>query len=213
MARTTTAGRRYRDQTPTERSDGRRVRLVEAALEAFGTDGYAGTSIEDLCARAGISTRNFYESFPSREALLIALHDDVNSRALEAVLIAIGAVDPDDLPARARAGVRAYFEVMTSDRRWARIALVESVGVSREAQRHRDEAIARFAELIRLEAERLAAAGVVPARDYRLTAAALVGAINGLVNTWTADPDWDAHVDEVIAEAADLIVTAISRPA
>jgi hypothetical protein len=90
--------------------------------------------------------------------------------------------------------------------------VAESVGVSREAQLHREQALERFAELIRLEADRLAAAGIVPARDYGLTAVALVGAINGLINTWTADPDWDAHVDRVIAVAAELIVVAITRP-
>jgi AcrR family transcriptional regulator len=206
-------GRRYGDKTASERHDERRARLVEAAVDAFGNNGYANTSIEQLCASAGVSTRNFYDHFSGREDLLLALHDDLNARALTAVVAAISEVDPDDLAARAHAGTSAYFEVMTSDRRWARIALVESVGVSREAERHREEAIGRFAALIELETTRLAEAGLLPKRDFRLTAVALVGAINGLINTWTADPDWDAHVDEVAAEAADLIVAAATRPA
>ena len=49
--------------------------------------------------RAGVSTRNFYEHFASREELLIALHDDLNARALEAVARAVAATDPDDLAA------------------------------------------------------------------------------------------------------------------
>ena len=204
-------GRRYRDQSATERRADRRARLFEAAVQAFGTHGYRSTSIEQLCAAARISTRNFYEEFPGREELLIALHDDLNARALEAVVRAIGEVDPDDLEARARAGTLAYFRVMTSDRRWARIALVESVGVSPAAQAHREAAIDRFAELIRFEATRLAEAGILPRRDYRLTSVALVGAINGLINTWTADPEWDEHFDDVVDEAAQLIVVAASR--
>lgn len=141
--------------------------------------GYSGASIEQLCAEARVSTRAFYELFPGREALLIALHDDVNARALTAVAEAVAAVDPDGLPARAHAGVKAYFDVVTSDRRWARIALVESVGVSGAAEQHRRDAIQRFADLLELESVRLAEAGVVPRRDFRLTAIALVGAING----------------------------------
>lgn len=206
------ATRRYADKTAEERHDDRRSRLVEAALDAFEEHGYAGVSIEQLCTRASVSTRSFYEHFRSKEALVIALHDDLNARALQAVVATLTSVNPDDLPARARAGARAYFEVMTSDRRWARIALVESVGVSRTAEEHRQAAIGRFAQLIELEGNRLAAAGIVPARDFRLTAAALVGAINGLVNTWTSDPEWEAHLDGVISVAADLIVSAISRP-
>jgi AcrR family transcriptional regulator len=207
------AGRRYGDKTAAERHDGRRARLIEAALDAFHADGYTGTSIEQLCARAGISTRNFYEHFDNREHLLIALHDDLNGRALEAVAGAVAAAPPDDLRARALAGVGAYFEVVTTDPRWARIAVIESVGVSPTAERHRQEALGRFAGLIELEVSRLADAGLVPKRDFRLTAIALVGAILGLVNTWTSTPDWADHVDEVVLEASELIVAAAARPA
>jgi AcrR family transcriptional regulator len=206
-------GRRYGDKTAAERHDARRERLVEAALDAFWDAGYANTSIAQLCARAGVSTRNFYEHFAGREQLLIALHDDLNARALEAVARAVVAAAPDDLRARAHAGVRAYFDVMTTDPRWARIAVVESVGVSPTAERHRQEALARFARFIELEVDRLAAAGVVPVRDYGLTAVALVGAINGLINTWTTTPDWANRVDDVVEVATNLIVAAVTQPA
>jgi AcrR family transcriptional regulator len=202
-------GRRYGDKTTSERRAERRLRLLEAALDAFGSDGYRSTSIEQLCAAAGISTRNFYEEFPGREPLLLALHDDLNLRALTAVRHALDEINPDDLPARARAGVTAYFDVMTSDRRWARIALVESVGVSPTAEAHRRAAIERFAELLRAEATHLAKSGAIPQRDYTLTSIALVGAINGLVNTWTAEGDWRTRVDQVVEEATRLILLAL----
>ncbi|MDQ3573052.1 MAG: TetR/AcrR family transcriptional regulator, partial [Actinomycetota bacterium] len=67
----------------------------------------------------------------------------------------------------------------------------------------------RFADLLALEAAQLAEQGLVPRRDHRLTATALVGAINGLINTWTADDEWQARVDQIIDEATRLIVLAI----
>lgn len=204
-------GRVYGEKTAVERDGERRARLVEAALDLFYEVGYASTSIEQLCARANVSTRSFYDHFSSREELLITLHDDLNARALHAVGEAVAAADPVDLAARALAGVRAYFDVVTSDPRWARIAVVDSVGVSAAAERHRQEALTRFAALIEVEIGRLAAAGLVPKRDYRLTAIALVGAILGLVNTWTTVPDWSDQVDAVIDEAAALIVAATTR--
>ena len=36
-----------------------------------------------------------------------------------------------------------------------------------------------------------------------------MGAINGLINTWTADDDWQGHFDDVVAEAARMIVAAV----
>jgi AcrR family transcriptional regulator len=204
------SGRRYGRKTVDERRHERRERLLEAAVDAYGTRGYRGTTIEALCTAANVSTRNFYEEFANREALLIALHDDLNARAFEAVVAAMVDIDPDDIPARARTATRAYLEVMTSDRRWARIALVESVGVSPEAEAARRGAIDRFVALIELEADRMAGSGVIPKRDYGLTAVALAGALNGLIHTWTADADWEARVPEIADEAARLIVLAFT---
>jgi AcrR family transcriptional regulator len=187
--------------------------MLAAGLERFGTDGYRNTTIESLCAAAGVSTRNFYEEFGSREALVIALHDEINARALEAVVAALAGTDPADIHGRVRAGTAAYLEVMTADRRSAQIALVESVGVSAEAEAHRRAAIDRFVALMEAEADRLAGMGVIERRDYHLTAVALAGALNGLINTWTADDDWDTRVSAIAEEASRLILLALTSRA
>ena len=205
-------GRRYASKTLDERREERRSRMLAAGLDLFAQHGYANTTIEALCAAAGVSTRNFYEEFGSREALVIALHDEVNARALTAVVAALDGVDPADIRARTARATRAYIEVMTSDRRWAQIALVESVGVSPEAEAHRRAAIDRFVALMEAEATRMAADGIIERRDYHLTAVALAGALNGLINTWTSDPDWDATVPRIAEEATRLILLALSSP-
>jgi AcrR family transcriptional regulator len=184
--------------------------MLAAGLDLFAQHGYANTTIEALCAGAGVSTRNFYEEFGSREALVIALHDDVNARALSEVVASLDGIDPADIRARAQCATRAYFDVMTSDRRWAQIALVESVGVSPAAEAHRRAAIDRFVALIEAEATRLAAEGLIERRDHHLTAVALAGALNGLINTWTSDPDWAATVPRIAEEATRLIVLGFS---
>lgn len=203
------SGRRYGAKSPGERRRERRERMLAAGLQLFGTDGYRATTIEALCAAAAVSTRNFYEEFGSREALLVALHDDVNARALAAVVAALSRIDPADIPGRVEAATRAYLDVMTSDRRWARIALVESVGVSPEAEAHRRAAVERFVLLIEAEANRLAQDGLIERRDFHLTAVALAGALNGLVNTWSANADWSAAVPLIAQEATRLIVAAL----
>lgn len=203
-------GRRYASKDAGERRRERRERMLDAGLELFAARGYGATTIEALCTAAGVSTRNFYEEFGSREALVIALHDDVNQRALTAVVAALADVDPDDIAGRVSQATRAYFDVMTSDRRWAQIALVESVGLSAEAEAHRRAAIDRFVAMMEAEANRLAGAGLIAARDFHLTAVALAGALNGLINTWTASQDWDRLVPEIVVEATRLIVLALT---
>ena len=184
--------------------------MLAAGLDMFARAGYRATTIESLCATAGVSTRNFYEEFGSREALLIALHDQLVARAFDAVTVALDGLDSADIRPRVRAAVRAYLDVMTSDRRWAQIALVETVAVSTEAEAHRRAGIDRFVALLEGEADALAASGLIERRDYHLTAVALVGAVTGLINTWTANPDWAATVPHIADEATRLIWLAIT---
>src|SRR5690349_10703912 len=107
-------GRRYSGQSADERRAERRARLRATGLEVFGTTGFATSTIEQVCATAKVATRSFYEEFASKEALLIDLHDDVNGRAVDAVVEALAATDPTDLAGRARAGFAAYLDVMTT---------------------------------------------------------------------------------------------------
>lgn len=209
---TASEGRRYGRKTVDERREDRRARLLAFGLDAFGTQGYAATSIEAICAGANVSTRTFYEEFGSRERLLIAVHDQINAAALQGVLAALTATEADDLPTRIRAAARAYFDHMTSDRRYARVAVVESVGVSPAVEAARQTAIDGFVALIEVEGTRLADSGIIAARDFSLTAIALAGAVNGLINTWATNPDWEHQLPAVSEEAARLIVLGLTGP-
>jgi hypothetical protein len=43
-----------------------------------------------------------------------------------------------------------------------------------------------------------------------LTAVALAGALNGLINTWTANSDWDSKAGSIIDEATRLVLLALT---
>lgn len=46
------------------------LRLERAALELFGEQGYAGTSVPQIAARAGLTTRTFFRHFPDKREVL-----------------------------------------------------------------------------------------------------------------------------------------------
>lgn len=46
-----------------------RARLLDAARDAFRRDGYAATSVEDLCSAAGVTKGAFFHHFRSKEDL------------------------------------------------------------------------------------------------------------------------------------------------
>ncbi|MBS0374553.1 MAG: TetR/AcrR family transcriptional regulator [Proteobacteria bacterium] len=62
---------------------GARIRLLEAALRLVRERGYAATTVEDLCTRAGVTKGAFFHHFASKEALGVAAANQwtTNTRA------------------------------------------------------------------------------------------------------------------------------------
>src|SRR5579872_2075393 len=49
-----------------------REKLLDAALSRIRTNGYAATTVDDLCAAAGVTKGAFFHHFDSKEALGVA---------------------------------------------------------------------------------------------------------------------------------------------
>lgn len=186
--------------SPDERQADRRRRLLDAGLGQFGTSGYARTTIEGLCAGAGVTPRHFYDEFGGREALLVAVFNEIVGWVTDAVGAALAAA-PEDPVARARAGLGAFLHGLLDDPRRARVACVEIVGVSPEVEAHRRGVLHDFAALITGEADRLAEGR----RDFSLAALALVGGTNELVVEWVVG-DRRLPIDVLVEEITRLFV-------
>lgn len=178
-----TRARRYGGRSADERREARRLRLRDAALALFGTEGYAGTSIERLCAEAGVTARHFYEEHEGREALLLTLFESILADARADVVQALAEAS-DDPRDRVERAVVAFLHSYLDDPRRARVATLEVVGVSPAMERRRRQAIHEFARLIELQAERLATEGAVAPRDFELASIAMAGAGHELVVEW-----------------------------
>ncbi|MFF5993067.1 TetR/AcrR family transcriptional regulator [Prauserella flavalba] len=201
----------YGGRTAADRRAERRQRLLDAGLELFGTEGYLATSIERLCSAAGVSTRNFYEEFTGREALLTALHDLVLERAMRAVADAFARAENEPLALRIELAVRAYITTTAEDRRWARLSYVEIVGVSESVERHRLAWRERWVAFLVAEARRAVEHGEAMSRDFHLSAVALIGAVNELVYHWAVG-DHRIPLDDVIAEIVRIATATLTGP-
>jgi AcrR family transcriptional regulator len=202
------AGQRYGGRSADERRAERRERLLDAGLELFGTQGYANTSIEALCAATRLNPRYFYESFTTREALLRAVYD----RHMEHLATTVAAALQDaplDPRGRVEVGLRAFVQTQLADHRNARITYLEIVGVSLELEHHRRSVLRGFAGLLEREADRVAATGLLPDRDRHLTALALGGAVDGLLTDCFTNDDPPA-TEDIIATLVDLTVAAFT---
>ena len=209
MAGVAPARRGYAGRTAEQRRSDRRERLLAAGLELFGTEGYQPTTIERLCAAANVSTRNFYEEFGSREQLLLTLHDQVTVRAAQALLESLAGAENAGLEVRIGRAIRAYLAVTSTDPRWARICYVEVIGAGESVQRQRTEWRERIGAFLIAEAERAVARGEGRPRDFRLSAMALIGAINELVHYWSTAGQ-PVPLEDICAELTRLGVAILS---
>jgi AcrR family transcriptional regulator len=122
-------GRRYGGVDSEERQRQRRAKLVDAALVVFGNQGYHEATVRDVCKQAGLTSRYFYESFDSMEALYSAVFHAVNRDLMQAVVMALAQCEPD--PEKlSGASLRAFLEFVRADPLRARVGLVDVFGVA-----------------------------------------------------------------------------------
>jgi AcrR family transcriptional regulator len=190
------AGRRIHGLDAAEREEQRRTQLLESALDLFARNGYANTSVEQVCQRASVSTKSFYRIFENREDLYIAVYNKFSEDAFEQMYALLEAVPDDEEVATEQmlnALVRAYFE---DPRRGVVIQ-----GMAR--------AITPRIERLRLENRRRAAAFLEGLwkhfgidGDTAGVAVAVMGGIFDLFTSWLvdADPSDAEQLDELAAD-------------
>ena len=122
-----------RTNTPAERTNknverGRatRAHVIEVATRLFAEHGYDGTSIEAVQAAAGISRGSLYHHFPGKEALFLAVLEDVGARVSQRGMeVARDAPDP---VAMLRAGGLAWIR-LAGDQVVRQIMLIDAPAV------------------------------------------------------------------------------------
>lgn len=172
---------------------------MAAGLDLFGTEGWAGATIERLCAAAGVATRSFYEEFASRDLLLLAVYEDVFQSLVSAVLPTISSGTPEE---RIRTGVAGYVRYLTEDPRRARVVHHE-IRVAGTLERQRQRMLVRFADLIATEAR-------LPRDAHsRILGLALAGALSEVLVDWVAHPEPRPDTVPIVETVVDLYVQAL----
>jgi AcrR family transcriptional regulator len=198
----------YAGKSGAERLELRRTKLLDAGLQLFGTSGYATSTVKAICGEAGLTERYFYESFKDREDLLFAVYEQVASELVTASISAAEAEEPT-IEALTRAGIAAFFNLLTGDARKARVLSFEVVGVNERLERRRRETIHVFATYLADTAVELFKDSGPPTLDPLLTALSMVGATDELLVEWVLG-NIDASVDDLIDHCTNMIVSITS---
>ncbi|HSW14341.1 MAG TPA: TetR/AcrR family transcriptional regulator [Solimonas sp.] len=128
-------GRIYRGLSGEARRSERQQRLIETAIEAFGTRGIRHVSVREICAASGFTPRYFYESFKDLDELLAATVDLLLQGMIDDLRAALLDGPRDDPAQVARRMVRAYLEFLRKDARATRILMVEIYGMGLDMDR------------------------------------------------------------------------------
>lgn len=206
----TIADRQYGGRAVTERRAERRQRFIVAATKVFAERGYADSSLADVCAAAGLSKRQFYEEFRTREDVLIAAYDRVQDEAAAAVMRSLGSLPTDDPAAAMAVVLTAYLDSITSDPYRAKLAFIEVVGASDRMEQHRRERRHGWVALLEMVAVPIAGSGARLRGSAALSASVLIGAVNGLAHEWLLTeprPEVPELTDLLVPVALSLIVT------
>lgn len=142
------AARRYGGASAQERAEERRQRLMAAAFEVFGQQGYRNTTMRLICAQARLADRYFYEHFGSTHDCYVAVHTQACLEAAQVVDQAIRSL-PGDLLLRSRGGLTAFFEHIRADPRRARILILDSSASGLNAQQRIDQQYSFVIELLK----------------------------------------------------------------
>ncbi len=189
----TSSRTRWAGVSADDRRAERRSRLLDAALELLGTEGWSGTTVRAVCQTAQLNPRYFYESFDDLDALVVALYDRLCDELRIEVEKAVADVG-DGLEAIVRATVASTVRFVDVDRRRGRVLYHEALG---------NEALNRR----RLESG-YALADLISAGDakHRVTAAFVVGGFSEVLTAWL-DGRITVSRKRLIEQTADLFLS------
>ncbi|MCG7609901.1 MULTISPECIES: TetR/AcrR family transcriptional regulator [Mycobacterium] len=197
--------RGYGGVSAADRRTERRGKLLAAGRQIWGESGITEVTVRAVCTEAGLTSRYFYEQFPSRDALLFAISDDVRDQLLTA-LVNAGVGDPGTLTDKLRSALTAFLDIIAADPHIHRIATGDVSSVAGLAQ-HRTHILEMITDLIVQLAPDVLQATTPNSAELRRGAQFMVGGVNQIIESWLADPT--ETTEELAAECADLCVAVV----
>ncbi len=164
------------------RAENRRQEILDAAAHRFAAEGYRATTMRDIAADAGLLAGSIYYHFPSKEDLLVAVHEEGVRRITAAVEAALDG--PPEPWQRLERAATAHLEVLLGGSDYAQVVVRE---LPREPSPLRDRLVALrdgYDALFHRLVDDLPLGGGVDRGQFRLL---LLGALNW-TQTWYRPP-------------------------
>ena len=187
-----------------------RERVLAAAIDLFADQGYDGTSVSQVLARARVAKGGFYHHFASKETLLYEVYGDLISRQLDGLADILGrGLDP------AETLRLVIHDLVVTTAQSARPALVffrelNKLGDERAEQYRRDRR--RYHDAVRrLVRDGQASGDFAPVPPADMVTYTIFGVVNELP-VWYR-PGGRKRPAQLATELSDLVLAALEvRP-
>ena len=203
--------KRYRATQPyggidaRERKAARRETFVEAGLEAFGTIGYARSTIADICKEAGLTQRYFYESFKDKEALLVAVYRKLIGDIEEDARIIFD--QPDiSLDDKGRKMLQTFYQRFKDNPRRAQVQLFEVLGVSPLVDSEYRAGMIKLSDWCKIIANTIFPEFPSPHGEQTVIFTGMAGAIIQIAHQWVLD-GMKMEVEEIVDQISNMLFT------
>jgi AcrR family transcriptional regulator len=203
------AQRTYGGATADERRHRRRAALIDATLDVISTDGMKKLGVKEVCARARLNDRYFYESFRDCDEAVLALIDGLTVEAMAAFADTLNTTEAE-LRTRVRACVETAVEFITADPRRGGL-LVESQATHAGRQR-RQEFVVLLADIMAQQGRELLGAAAPSDIDRKLIGLTIVSGGLDLTAMWLTG-DVDISRDHFTDFFTAFILATIHMPA
>lgn len=178
-----------------------RERLVSAAFQLFEEQGYDGTTVEEIAARAGTGRSTFFRHFPGKEDVVFPDHDLL----LPQVDARLATATPTTRGVALREGARLVLDHYLAEGETARVRYRLTRAVP--ALRAREIAsVQRYQRLFSRHTTDWLADEPDGALRAEVLAAGIITAHNHVLRTWLRDSTPDVYAD--FDRAIDLVLAA-----
>ena len=143
--------------------------------ELVGQDGYAGTTVANVLARAGVSRKAFYQNFANKQECFLAAYDAIVTEGR--IEVARAYDDAENPHESAGLAIATVFERAIKNPGAVRLALVEAGVVGQAGIQRRERLMSEYEGLLRNALGLPIGPGAVPNPILR----GIVGGLNGVL--------------------------------
>ncbi|OCB10246.1 TetR/AcrR family transcriptional regulator [Mycobacterium intracellulare] len=157
------------------------ARLQVATVRVVAERGYAGASVRQIAARAGISTKTFYELYPDKESAFLATYSAVDILVQQ---MRAAAATAQSARAVVEAGLTTYLATLAANPAFTQSLVVEAVASTDRIRERRSRGLADFAAVLVEGLRRVRGASgpdPVPTSTERALIIGGLGGVNELV--------------------------------